>query len=166
VVRWLLVSWPTGLAGCAIASALSPIPDMRTPTDHAREISARCKGVTEESSAPMLAPDAIDSVEPDYSVVPSGNAQATHMLGARIHIRPLPALTKESLERTLLCHEAHVMLDGAKSPENDPYVLPLRWLDIDVASEQAGFVARVETNANEDAHRALERARLYARAAR
>ena len=166
MVRCLVLGCIGGVAGCAIATALSPIPDMRTPVDHAREVGAHCGGVTEENSSPMLAPDAIDSVEPDYSVVPSGNAQATHMLGARIHIRPLPALTKELLERTLRCHEARVMLDGARTPENDPYVLPLRWLDIEVDSETAGFVARIETNAIDDAHRALDRARLYARAAR
>jgi hypothetical protein len=44
---------------------------------------------------------------------------------------------------------------------NDPYVLPDRWVDIDVDSEGDGFVAQVQSDKFDDAREVLERARRF-----
>jgi len=148
-----------GLAGCF----LSPLPDAKTPADRARELAPRCQSFSEQAGAGLLSRDPIESVEPAYSYVQSGsNDHEARLRGARIHFRPLPGLTPESLARTLECHEARVTLGEVSPTEDDPYVLPDRWLDIDVDSERDGFVASVRVDAFEDARRILDRAKRYA----
>lgn len=142
------------------------LPDLRGPAEFAREVAPRCRGFTDEAAAPLLAPAAIDSVEPAYAHVKSGpNDREPRLRGARIHVRPLPGLSRESIARSLECHESRVVLGEGSSPPDDPYVLAGRWLDITVDSEGDGFAVRVEPEANDDpeAPRAiLERARRYA----
>jgi hypothetical protein len=86
------------------------------------------------------------------------------MRGARVHLRPLAGATAESLTRTLECHEARVTLGAAKAADDDPYVLPGRWLTIDVRSERDGFVAVVETDDLADARLVYARARRFSAA--
>jgi hypothetical protein len=155
----LLLAFAMLLAGCAI---FSPIPDMRTAKDHAREVEPRCKGFADDK-APVLSATVIDKVEPAYSYVKSGpNDPEARLRGARLHVRPLPGLTSEILARTLECHEVRVTLGATPALANDPYVLPDRWLDIDVDSEGDGFVAQVRIDAFDDAKEVLARARAFA----
>jgi hypothetical protein len=147
------------LIGCF----LSPIPDTRTPADRAREIAPRCSAVSEEASRNALSPALIDAVEPAYSYVSSGPVdRQARLRGARVHVRPAQAQSRESLQRGLECHQAGVLLGQIREPPDDPYVLPGVWLDIDADSEGDGFVVAVQTNALPSARSVLERARRFA----
>src|SRR5262245_59939853 len=129
-MRWLL---PALLAGCF----LSPVRDTPTPADFARAVEPKCRNVGEVQTV-------IDSVEPALSYTLGGpNGREAHMRGARIHLQPLAGQTREALARALECHEAAVVLGRAAARPDDPYVLPDRWLAIDVASEDDGFVVLV-----------------------
>ena len=146
------------LAGCQFF-----LPDSRSPVDRAREITPRCQGFTEEAAAALMSPMSIDGVEPAYSYVQSGPAdRQAHLRGARIHLRPIAALSRETIARSLECHESRLLLGMTQTPANDPYTLAGRWLDIDVDSEKDGFVVLVQTDDLPAAREALERARRFA----
>ncbi len=153
----------SALVGCSGIPFLSP--DMRTPADHAREVEPKCQGFGDETAAPLLARSAIDSVEPAYSHVQSGPvSQEARLRGARLHVRPLPGLSREAMDRSLECHEARVMLGRVAAGPDDPYVLEGNWLDIDVDSEGDGFVVSVLGGDADTARRVLERAKRFAAA--
>jgi hypothetical protein len=154
-----------GVAACMCLGGcfLSPIPDTRTPADHAREMAARCTAASEEASRNALAPSLIEAVEPAYTYVSSGPVdRQARLRGARIHLLPAQALSRESLQRSLECHQGRVLLGQIREPVDDPYVLPGVWLDIDADSEGDGFVVAVQTNALASARSVLERARRFA----
>jgi len=112
-----------------------------------------------------MSPAAIDSVEPAYSYSLGGpNGREAHLRGARIHVRPVAGLSRESIARSLECHQARVTLGLEKPRSGDPYALPGGWLSIAVDSEGDAFVVVVQTNDHGDANRLLERAQLFAAA--
>jgi hypothetical protein len=112
---------------------------------------------------PLLSPSAIDSVEPAYAYAQGGpNGRQARLRGARIHLRPLAGLSRESIARGLECHEARAVLGLSKPRGDEPYTLPERWLHIDVESEGDGFLVLVQADDPDDARRVLERARLFA----
>jgi hypothetical protein len=151
------------VAGCF----LSPLPDLKTPADRAHALDTKCRGFSDNGALSLLPQGAVDSVEPAYSYVQSGPmAPEARMRGARIHVRPMPGMSRESLTRMLECHEARAVLGGAPLPDADPFALPLRWLDIDVDSEGDGFVVQVRTDDFVAARKVLERAKSYAAATR
>jgi hypothetical protein len=153
------VAMLSGFACVALASSacfLSPLPDMRTAADHAREVQPHCNGVADLDVV-------IDSVEPAYSYVPAGpNTHDAHLRGAQIRLKPGPGLTKESIQLALECHEAAVTLGRRPPPPDDPYFLPDTWLEINVDSRGDGFIVRVLTDAIDDARSVLARARRRA----
>jgi len=149
------------LAGCSGVPFL--VPDTRTPADHARAVEPKCKDFGEAAAAPMLAPSAIDTVEPAYSYVQSGPAdRQAHLRGARIRIKPLPGFSKETIARSVECHEARVLLGQGTARPDDPYVTPDHWLDIDVESEGDGFAVLARTDEMDIARQVLARAQRYA----
>jgi hypothetical protein len=156
---------PIGVVlGIALASTgcfLSPIPDMRTPADRARELDVRCRTFSDQASAPALTPAGVDAVEADYAHVPTGNASEQRLQGAKLHLRPLAGATAQALQRTLECHERAAVLGVAPSAPDDPFVLPGRWLDLDVGTEADGFVAVVRADNLGDAKQVLARAKHY-----
>lgn len=126
-------------------------------------MQAKCGPFAEESVAALLSPNAIDSVEPTYSYVMGGpNAREARLGGARIHVRPLPGLSRELVQRSLECHEARATLGVVTAQPDDPYVLPDRWLTIDVESEGDSFVVHVRADDPDDARRILDRAARFA----
>jgi hypothetical protein len=149
-----------GLTGCI----LSPLPDTRTPADRAHEVESRCKNFSDGATAQLYTPEAVDRVDPAYSYVATGNDRRANLRGAAIHVRPLPGLSSESMTRSLECHQASVALGSAQASTDDPYVLPGRWLDLDVSSEGDGFVAYARIDSIADAHEVLDRARRFASA--
>ena len=150
----VVISTATIAPGCF----LSPIPDMRTAADHAREIEPRCRGIVDASLV-------IDSVAPAYSYISGGPVgRDAHMRGAEIHLRPGPGLTKEGIQRALECHEALATLGRLQAIPDDPYFLPDVWLEINADSEGDGFVVRVLVDALDDARNVLARARRTAAA--
>ena len=148
------------LAGCHFF-----VPDTRTPADRAGELTQRCQAFTEEAAAPLLAPSAIDSVEAAYAHVQSGPSfYQAHLRGARIHLRPIAAMSRESITRSLECHESRVILGTAQPAVDAPYGLPDHWLDIDVDSDKDGFVVQVGSDDLPTARDVLERAKRFAAA--
>ena len=148
------------LAGCHFF-----VPDTRTPADRAREMAPRCEGFTEEGAAPLLSPAVVDTVEPAYSYVQSGPGdRQARLRGARIHVRPIAALSRESIARSLECHESRFLLATTPPVADDPYSLPGQWLDIDVDSERDGFIVQVATDDLPAAREVLERAKRFAAA--
>jgi hypothetical protein len=146
------------VAGCRM---FSPLPDMRTSADHAREVEPRCK----DTSLPRAIPTAsdIDSVQPAYSYVHSGPMDPDARLrGARIHVKPMAGFAKESLGRAIECHQVRVTLGMEPQVTDDPYALPDRWLETDVDSDRDGFVVLVRVDEFEDAREVLARARRFA----
>jgi hypothetical protein len=119
------------------------VPDTRTPADRAREVAPR--------------------VEPAYSYVQSGpgNREA-RLQGARIHLRPIDAMSRESIARSLECHESRLLLGTTPPVADDPYALASQWLNIDVESEKDGFAVQVETDDLPTAREVLERAKRFA----
>jgi hypothetical protein len=147
------------LAGCAL---LSPLGDLRTPADRAREVFPLCKSVREDDMATLLSPSAVDTVQAAYATVPSGPAEREARLrGARIQLRPAPGMSSEALTRSLECHQARVTLGEVVPNADDPYVLPGEWLDLDASSARDSFVIVVSANDFEDARQVLERARRF-----
>jgi hypothetical protein len=142
------------------------LPDLRTPADFAKEIAPRCRGFTDESAAPLFSPSAVDSVEPAYAHVQSGPSdREARLRGARIHVRPMPGLSRESIARSLECHESRVVLGTGVALADDPYTLAGRWLEINVDSEGDGFVVKVEPEASGGSsapREILERAKRFA----
>ncbi len=146
------------LSGCRM---FSPLPDMRTLTDHAHEIEPRCKTEPARSLEETLPRASIDSVRPAYSYVHSGPVDPDARLrGASIHIRPGPAMSKESLGRALECHQVAATLGQLPALEGDPTLLPDRWVDVDVESDRDGFVVLLRTDEFDSAQRVLARAKL------
>jgi hypothetical protein len=159
-------SGATSLAFAPLLVALvgachSFVPDTRTPTDMARSLEPKCRVVGDDEAIASAAN--VESVEPSYARVLGGpNAAEARLRGARIHLRTVVGATRERITRSLECHEARVTLGLEPPTENDPYVLPDRWLSIDVASVGDGFVAIVEADELADARIVLDRARRYA----
>ena len=111
----------------------------------------------------MLAPTAVETVQPAYSYVSSGPSTIEARLrGARLFLRPLPGLSHESLQRSLECHQSRVVLGVAPEFADDPYVLRGTWLDIVADSTGDGFVVAVQADTFPDAKRVLERAHRFA----
>jgi hypothetical protein len=147
------------LGGCAL---ISPLPDMRTASDRARELSPKCSGAPESATAQALTPSMVESVEPAYSYVSSGPVdRQARLRGARIHLRPAGPQSREALQRGLECHEVSVLLGRTGSASDDPYALDNVWLDISVDSEGDGFVVLVRTESLADAKLVLDRARRF-----
>jgi hypothetical protein len=138
------------------------LPDMRTPADHARGMAEKCVHESESQAADALSPALVESVEPAYSTVPSGNDRVIRLRGARLHLRPALNVSAEALQRTLECHQARVALGNDPTIARDPYVLDGAWLDIDVHSGGDGLVALVLADRFDDARAVLDRARSFA----
>jgi hypothetical protein len=154
-----------GLASAGLAACYVPglTPDVRTALDRAREIEPRCAQFSEENAAALLSPAAFDAVEPEYSYVKSGpEDRAARLRGARIRVKPLPGFSREAMARSLECHESRVTLGRVAAPEDDPFVLPGEWLDIDVDSTGDGFVVLVRVDQVDVGRRVLDRAKRFA----
>jgi hypothetical protein len=81
--------------------------------------------------------------------------------GARLFLRPAPEISRESLQRTLECHQSRVLLGREPELPDDPYVLSGAWLDIAADSTGDGFVVDVRADTFQDAQRVLERAQRF-----
>ncbi len=151
---------------CVGCSFYRMVSRTQTPAEEAQLVQPRCSAFHDASAEALLSPSAIDAIEPAYSYVQSGNDRRANLSGARIHVRPLPGMSPEGLTRDLECHQARVVLAGARPREDDPYVLPGRWVDIDVSSERDGFVVLARVASISDARVVLDRAKRFAAAGR
>jgi hypothetical protein len=141
---------------------MHPVPLRPPDSDRARARDrGKCAHESEQGAADALSPSLVEAVEPAYSFVPSGNDRAIRLRGALLHFRPAPNETAETMQRSLECHEARVVLGVDPPIASDPYVLAGAWLAIDVDSTGDGLVAAVRTTAIDDARRVLDRARDF-----
>jgi hypothetical protein len=164
--RWAHLS--VAVLSCSTGCFLSRLlPDTRTAVEHARELAPRCGAFSEETLRSLVIPSLVETVEPAYVYVPSGSSdRELRLRGARLHLRPVAAMSRESLQRSLECHQAHVVLGTAPAHDEDPYSLPGVWLHIDADSDGDGFVVAVRTDALPDAKDVLQRARRFVAANR
>jgi hypothetical protein len=133
----------------------------KTPVERARAlVPAKCSHVSSELTKLVLAPDSIESVEPDLSYVINGDDHTMRLCGAVIHLRGAPGATPGKVALAVGCHEARVTL-GELAPVDDPYVLPGKWADITVWPDGAGFKIRVRGDDFDDGLLLLDRARRH-----
>jgi hypothetical protein len=132
----------------------------RSPAQQARDIAPRCRGFTEEAATQLLSPSLVDSVEPAYTQSGPGDREE-RLRGVRIHLQPVSALSRESIARSLECHQSRVVLGMTPAAADDPYALTGRWLDIDVDSDKDGFVVQMASNDIATAREALARAKRF-----
>ena len=145
----------------ACACGWNPLlPDTRTPADRARDISPKCAGPAPGDDA--LGPALIESVEPSYTRVQSGNDRLTHLRGAELHLRPPSNLSPEGFERRARCHEALVTTGRVEPFPNDPYFLAGTWLDIRTRSDGDSLIVAVQADDIDAARAVLDRARHFA----
>jgi hypothetical protein len=115
----------------------------------------------------LYSAELVQSVEPLYQYVMGGpNGREAHLSGAELHLRPLPGLTTELLERGLSCHAAQLVLGRATAEPDDPYVLPAGWVKLDVSSGGASFNVKLTADDPGRAHEVVERATRFVHAAR
>jgi hypothetical protein len=99
----------------------------------------------------LYGPGIVEGAIPHYRYVMGGpNGKETHFAGAEIHLRPLPGVTAELLERGLMCRSAKLMLGHATPLPNERYFLPDGWVKIDVQSGGGSFA--VLLIAEDDGH--------------
>lgn len=154
-LRLLLAS----VASCAAFAPTAP----RTPVDRAHELDAKCTGFVDANAARTLSPDVVDAVEPAYARIKGGpNGFDARLRGARIRMQPLSHATSETIQRTLACHQAGVLVGREPPLADDPYAAADKWLDIGVVSEGDGFAVLVETSDSDTARAVLERAKRFA----
>jgi hypothetical protein len=152
----------TGL--CVVGCGWNPfVPDTRTPADHAHDLAPKCTGDAMDAQA--LAPSLVESVEPLYVHVQSGNDRLIHLRGSEVHLRPMSTLSLESLQRRAECHQALVTMGRAEELPSDPYFLAGTWLDIKARSDGDSFIVAVQVDALDKAKEVLERARRFGPAA-
>ncbi len=146
-----------GALAVVATGCVALVPEPSDPKILAREEArATCAGVPDR--ARELAP--VESSEALYVRRPSKSGHETHLLGARLFVRPLPGVTPQLLERALRCHQARAALGEIPVVGDDPWVLPGGWARIEVAGGGATLVVTVATDRAEDARRILERASL------
>jgi len=153
-------------AGCSATSTPA-----RSPAEEAAKMTAqdRCDApdVAEAALAPLFEGDAIQSSEPIYTAVSHSGSGAggnySQLIGAVVRVSAIRGFTAEWLDRALECHSARRVL--GQIPEsaipNDPFWLPGRTVDIEVAVGRDGFHVNVRGKNVADAEEILARANRY-----
>jgi hypothetical protein len=159
---WLVLA--AGVCACGPVGTYF-VPQAKTPEERARQVEEdKCGGITEDSISPLLRARGLDSVEPSYAQVLGGpNGRESRLRGARIHVRPADGLTREGIARGLECHQSRVVLGRWPAQENEPWVLPHKWVEFDVSSEKDGFVVSAESSDIDDAKAILARSQAFVR---
>jgi hypothetical protein len=166
--RFLAWSWATSIAlsGCGSCSWFPLLPDNRSTVDRAHELADSCEEDAGSLAADALSPSIIESVQAAYMHVNQGAGGDLRLGGVNLHMRPTVNMPVGVLQRALACHQAAVTLGSAPELPEDPYVLPGRWLEIDVSPTNQGLMAAVLTDSPDDARRVIERAHKFAPSAR
>ena len=82
-------------------------------------------------------------------------------LGARVWLPARPGWTPQWLERTLRCHEATSAMQPGVAAAADPFWLPDSWVDIEVVSDRAAFVAVLRVNRVDEGRQVYSRAQDF-----
>ncbi len=146
----------------AVSGCVAFVPESRDPrTLAAAEIKRTCTGARGDVAS--IAP--LDTVEPLYVRRPSKSGHDTHLMGARLRLRPVAGVTPQLLERALRCHQARAALADIPVTERDPWVLPGVWMNIEVQGDGAELVASVSSDRGDEARAILARATRVSRGA-
>jgi hypothetical protein len=106
--------------------------------------------------------DIVQKVEPYYRYVMGGpNGREARFAGAELHVRPLPGVTAELLERGLSCRAAQLVLGHAEPAPNEPYFLPDGWVKVEVRSGGGSFVVSLSGEDWDRGHTIYARARAF-----
>jgi len=158
----------TSLIGLAMfIGCAGSTPPAKSAVDQAADMERnRCTAAEDESALkPVLSGSAIEKVEPLYGNIENAKGGAQPELqGAMIHVRPVPGMTGEWLDRALECHSAKRVLGRIPAGDlpNDPFWLPGdRTVDIDAESARDGFTVAVRGATVADGHEILERATAF-----
>lgn len=151
------------LLGCTTAPAPRPVAE-----EAAEKERLRCgPDVDEKTLAPVFAGETVDAAEPLYARASSGASGAggnySRLIGASIKLRALKGFTAVWLDRALECHNARRVLGRipADTLPNDPFWLPGKMVDIDVAATRAGYQLFIRGQNIRDAEKILGRANAF-----
>lgn len=132
-----LLSCLVTLSACA---EVQPAP-LVAANEAARSLRDSCGPPFVEDPA-IVAADAIMNVGGLYgrafAPVSAGGGILTELAGLRLTFDVRPEWTSFEIMRTLRCHQARLLVQGPPFPTDDPYLLPDRWLAIDVESGNDG----------------------------
>ncbi len=143
------------LAAGAVSGCVAFVPATRDPHALATaEAKRTCPGARDDVAS--IAP--VDAVEPHYVRRPSKSGHDTHLMGARLRLRPVAGVTPELLERALRCHQARATLHEITAADDDPWVLPGVWMDITVEGHGSELLATVASDRGGEARAILARA--------
>jgi len=147
---------PLALLALATTSAcVAFVPATHDPRAlAAAEAKRTCPGARDDVAS--IAP--VDAVEPLYVRRPSKSGHDTHLLGARLRLRPVAGVTPELLERALRCHQARAALGEIAHAEDDPWVVRGVWVKIEVEGHGAELIASVASDRGEEARAILAHA--------
>jgi hypothetical protein len=149
-------------SGCALM--LPPARDSKREAEQ-KERSTCPLGKAPQYPIELLDGSSVVIVKPLYSMVRSARTGPEYRLsGATIQLRPFPALSSESLESLLNCHNARSELARAGEPiiPNDPYWVAGQDVRVSVRSESGGLRAEVRASDLETAKEILRRATAFA----
>lgn len=164
LVSGLSVLIPSALLlGCATA------PPARSAAEDAAEVErAQCgSDIDEQALAPVFAGDPVEAAEPLYTAVSSGGSGVggnySQLIGASIKLRALKGFTAVWLARALRCHSARRVLGRipADALPNDPFWLPGKMVDLEVAATGAGYQVFIRGQNIKDAEKILGRANAF-----
>jgi len=153
------------LVGCAV-------PQPRPAAEQAAEMEhAHCGADVDEASlAPLFSADAVQGAEPIYTAVSSGGrgvgGNYSQLSGASIKVRAVKSFSAAWLDRALECHSARRVLGQipATTLPDDPFWLPGRMVNIEVAATHAGFQIFIRGQNIKDAEEILNRANAFVEA--
>ncbi len=153
---------PILVLGCATMPS-------RPVAEQAAEMErARCgPDVDEAALAPIFAGGSLESARPLYAAAsPGGNAAGgnySRLIGASIKLFAGKGFTAEWLDRALECHSARRVLGRipATAIPDDPFWLPGRMVDIEVAATRDGFQVYIRGQNVKDAEEILARVNAF-----
>jgi len=146
----------------------------RSPAEEAAKTFAedRCEApdVQETALVPIFENGVVEASQPIYTAVTGMGAGAggnySQLIGASLKVTAIRGFTAEWLDRALECHSARRVL--GKIPESwlpdDPFWLPGKTVDIEVAVDRAEFAVNVRGKNVNDAEAILSRANHYVEA--
>jgi hypothetical protein len=141
------------------------VPAATTAAASAEQLQCDSR-VTTPAVTQLLRANAVLSIKPLYHhIIENPNNSEERISGAKLVLRPPTGVSAEELTRILQCHSARVLLgkvSPADIPNDDPYWLADRWLDIQVTPENGNFAVTVVADSVHDNIEVLGRATRYA----
>jgi hypothetical protein len=163
MARWMMA--PPALLMCLVSAGCAQMARPTQTADKAAVVleQSRCPNVDDSSIADVLTGSAVESWQPAYFSAPGAGAYYKRLAGAAFTVRPVNGYSAEWLDRALECHSARGLLGQLPSEQqaNDPFWLPGKKVDIEVASTGKDFLVSVRSLDVADAREIMARARAF-----